>query len=509
MESLIRFLESHPEACDRCLRGFSEEEVRRLKEAAKKYVEELRTRSNSTNLQALTEDVLPMPELPHEASVPPELRTSYRHAYESYANEIRRINTEISRKVDEPSKAVSIDFSALDEAVQEFERQNDEVTKLVLSHNQTVRTAESRRQVASAQNLHIASLENAPLLRDLLKFELENASVQLEMDQLTVKIEGKRKRLRRLKQKLQHVGIALDEINKRLHIVFGEDRLNLVPADRGYQVFSRGKPVRPEDLSTGERNILGLCYFFVATARGRSMAEHYRAQNIVVLDDPISSFDIDNKYGVMVLIVSELARYFAPSSNSLFLIMTHDLSVAYDLSKALNSITTPGLFELEQNELVERAFDDVDIYRATLSKIYHSVVERRPEGIDLMGLRRVYEAFVKFHFNAGIGDALGHNALLNHFNDVGSAERNFIDVFLASPFMNRGAHEELSILALDFYSTPPLSDDDKLKFARQALLFVHIVSPWHIAARIRDKKDEQDAVKRQLDQLLDEELTSL
>lgn len=239
------------------------------------------------------------------------------------------------------------------------------------------------------------------------------------------------------------------------------------------------------------------------------MAEHYRAQNIVVLDDPISSFDIDNKYGVMVLIVSELARYFAPSSNSLFLIMTHDLSVAYDLSKALNSITTPGLFELEQNELVERAFDDVDIYRATLSKIYHSVVERRPEGIDLMGLRRVYEAFVKFHFNAGIGDALGHNALLNHFNDVGSAERNFIDVFLASPFMNRGAHEELSILALDFYSTPPLSDDDKLKFARQALLFVHIVSPWHIAARIRDKKDEQDAVKRQLDQLLDEELTSL
>ena len=57
--------------------------------------------------------------------------------------------------------------------------------------------------------------------------------------------------------------IAVTSINRFLSSVyFDAARFRLVPFGDVYRIESFGKPVAPKAISTGERNILALCYFF-------------------------------------------------------------------------------------------------------------------------------------------------------------------------------------------------------------------------------------------------------
>ncbi len=70
----------------------------------------------------------------------------------------------------------------------------------------------------------------------------------------------------------------------------------------GYRVVNNGIDVPPQAWPTGEQNILSLCYFFVRIASGEDYNNSLGDNKIIVLDDPIiSSFDYNNKFGVIKL----------------------------------------------------------------------------------------------------------------------------------------------------------------------------------------------------------------
>ena len=50
-------------------------------------------------------------------------------------------------------------------------------------------------------------------------------------------------------------------------------------------------------MSLGERNIIALCYFFTQILSNQDIGKLYQDEELVVIDDPISSFDFENKVG--------------------------------------------------------------------------------------------------------------------------------------------------------------------------------------------------------------------
>ncbi len=87
-----------------------------------------------------------------------------------------------------------------------------------------------------------------------------------------------------------------------------------------------------EALSYGEQNALALMLF---------MREAIKKPNgVFILDDPISSFDYDKRYGVLYALFSDRSRLFSNNfKGKTVIVMTHDLLVISDLIR----IQVPGV----------------------------------------------------------------------------------------------------------------------------------------------------------------------
>lgn len=118
--------------------------------------------------------------------------------------------------------------------------------------------------------------------------------------------EANLKKVKKLKEEislkqasLANVEIALDLINSYLQYIFyDKSRIYLVASENTYKIMSRGQPVKPSSLSVGEKNIISLCYFFSTLFKNQNIENLFKNESLLVLDDPLSSFDFENKVGV-------------------------------------------------------------------------------------------------------------------------------------------------------------------------------------------------------------------
>lgn len=54
-----------------------------------------------------------------------------------------------------------------------------------------------------------------------------------------------------------------------------------------YKLLCNECPVNPYDISLGERNIIGLCYFFTRILHGKNTATAYNGKYLIVIDDMV------------------------------------------------------------------------------------------------------------------------------------------------------------------------------------------------------------------------------
>ena len=133
---------------------------------------------------------------------------------------------------------------------------------------------------------------------------------------------------------VKNTTLALNNINKQLGRVFYEsERLKLEQEDGFYYVLSRGRRTKLSSLSTGERNAIGLCYFFSIVNQNQNIDDQYNSPLLLVLDDPVSSFDHEIKLGIYSLLRGEIEKITIGNENSKILILTHDSDVYYNCYK--------------------------------------------------------------------------------------------------------------------------------------------------------------------------------
>lgn len=239
---------------------------------------------------------------------------------------------------------------------------------------------------------------------------------------------------------------------------------------------------------------------FAKLAENKKLENSMRENQIVVLDDPISSFDDDNKYGVTVLLSYLFKSILADRSESKLIILTHDSSFALNMRKVINGMYADRLscLKMEENCLKGTDFSAVDIYSNILNKMYNFSVSRMT-GKEILDsdvpsaneVRRVWEAFLSFELGeasiSGMSIAKDMGEILK---EKGQSSK-FIDIFIPQIFINIDSHSKGQISEGNLYLAPVLRGRQYEEFVQHIICFIHLVAPHHIAWRIRNNYENK------------------
>jgi hypothetical protein len=310
---------------------------------------------------------------------------------------------------------------------------------------------------------------------------------------------------------------AINNINALSAIVFGVDSISVKykegeSGEGGYEILKGNKKVAPSSLSTGEQNILSLCYFFAQMMDGeehRSLEELLVGNRIIVLDDPLSSFDFDNKYGVIRLLDHVMNLMSKDESESKLIIMTHDPETAIELSKIAigrlggKKVKCCEISNNDGNALLKNVkFDGIDEYKNILDKMYGIAVGKEDAEMPAPNeVRRVWEAFLRFELGvSSVSDRKAIEKIRDYYSEE-SSKYKFLDSFMSYAFIHQDSHSASQMLFFNFSLFPVLSDEDFRKHIRQIICFIHIVSPLHIASRLSNDGTEAQKYREELENM--------
>ena len=137
-------------------------------------------------------------------------------------------------------------------------------------------------------------------------------------------------------------------------------------------------------LSYGEKNAFALAMFLFDVKN--------KNPDLIILDDPVSSFDGNKRFAILDMLFLEESKYFPSLKNLTTLFMTHDFEVVIDTVKVFESkFHTEASFLTNHNgELSELPISSSDIKPFIV--IVNDVIKSDKKGIfKAIYLRRLYE----------------------------------------------------------------------------------------------------------------------
>lgn len=311
------------------------------------------------------------------------------------------------------------------------------------------------------------------------------------------KIEGD---IKDLKAQIERTDIALNYINEQLQYVFYSDKkAKLVAGDGCYKLKIRGRDVPPKKISVGERNVLGLCYFFAKLFSNKKKEDKYKEELLIIIDDPISSFDYGNRLGVMSLLRYQFNNIKNGNSNSRILVMTHDLRSAFDMAKVRSELkggkgnkSDRKFLEIVDKQLKPRQGNNE--YKKLLESVYE-YAKNPPDDEDgyvetSIGntMRRLIEAFSSFCYNMSFEEMMCREGVLNAISEE---KRKYYENFMCRLALNGESHMEERVYALDTI-TPYFTKQEKIQTAKSLLLFLSYINEEHLSCYLGKAKDEDE-----------------
>lgn len=307
---------------------------------------------------------------------------------------------------------------------------------------------------------------------------------------------------KKLEAERKNIDIAVDLINKGLkYIFFSKERLEIIVENDKYKLLSNGKPVLPSNISVGERNIIGLCYFFASMLQGKDYKNAFKDECLIIVNDPVSSYDFENKIGVLSFLKLKLSQFLNDNLNSKAIILTHDLLTFFDIEKILEELqkefndsygknkTVFNLFELKKCNLMEFQYKKRHEYTEMMKMIYDYSMEGYSANSILIGniMRQVLEAFSTFEYKKGISEVSTDKSIINKLDDE---YQSYFSNLMYRLILNGGSHKEEETRSgrLDFFTV--ISDEEKVRTAKDILCFIYLLNNLHVIAHLGDVSEE-------------------
>ena len=428
---------------------------------------------------------------------------------------VERLNALIQQKIENPY--VSIEQN-LPDIQQKKEQCNNLLNSLQLEvnqYNENIANINRLRVKLQTINKQMAYFKIKPL-HDIYTKKKSEQKIAESALQNSKKEESKLKQtLENLLAQKKNIKIAVEMINHSLsYIFFSPNRLKLEVAQDSqgidcYRLLSKGNPVKPSCVSVGERNIIALAYFFTEIFNQTDPVEGYKNEAFVVIDDPVSSFDFDNKVGIMSFLKAKFNQVLSGNNSSKVLVMTHDLEILFGLDKAGDEIfkkinhnrPKDSRYQKHCGELCNNNIKDFkhsrNEYSLMMKEVYRYACDKPNDmGITIGNiLRRILEAFGTFMYKKGIVDLSCDEDVLNELPDEDT--RDYFENCMYRLVLNGQSHMQDRIsMVKDYNFTPILSSDEMQKIAQAILCFMYLLQKHHVLSHLKDEKDAANNLEK-------------
>lgn len=399
-----------------------------------------------------------------------------------------------------------IGFSTeLQKSVDKLKDQLSELEKEKKEYNDRIDSIRKTQEGLRALNKDLAYYEIEGVYADFIKQKDEKERVKAKLREFAVAVEKARRELEDLIQQKRNVKIAVDFINRGLqYVFFSVDKLKVGINGDNYTLLSKNKPVKPKNISVGERNILALCYFFTELLNNTDEKDVHKVECFIVLDDPVSSFDLENRVGIISYLKSQISKVLRGNQNSKIVLLSHDLLTIYDIDKAFGEVAnqiklrvgseekkiTYGLFELDKQAIGVFSRKRRNEYSQLLMTVYEYASNRSNDYELVIGniMRRVLEAFGTFEYRKGIDEISCDQAILEN---IAADKRDYFENLMYRLILNGESHfEERTKSQTDnnFFAT--ITPDEKRRTAKDVLCFMYSLNRNHIKAQFHAMKDD-------------------
>ncbi|MEE0890739.1 MAG: AAA family ATPase [Succinivibrio sp.] len=394
----------------------------------------------------------------------------------------------LNRKQDNLYEIINFDIKPIVECLLRIDSFFISINNKIDTHNKNVKNIQALLSSLEDQLKIISRARINDNFVQLKSLQHNLEEINSHFDELRNQLTNIDSEISNLENQKKNTKIAISKINYLLTLTFGsKNRLELVEADLGYAVKVRGQIVHPDMISTGERNILALCYFFIKSQDNTEEDSIFKHEKFYVIDDPISSFDDANRIGVLTLLNQIFYKILAGNSDSKVLLLTHDLWTMQSLDsnfKAINNSLTSKTFinlcHLKKQSLANNNVKSLNRYKMYLFNVYKfaSTQSKQSELYTDIGneIRKVLEAYFTFNFANGI-DYLSQQEIFKENLTLADYAEYFQGRVLKL-FFHDDSHMENTIKYLTdgrFY------DEDEIKRAAQdVLVFLFLHNKQHI-----------------------------
>lgn len=499
------FSDKNVATCPFCARTINDNEkhdiVKGIEAILNKLVKEHQNKLDNSRPKKLILDLSPFIKLGELAKVCIK-------KLEIYNNFIDQIDKQIAEKISNPYQPIfdrlsKLEFDTLkndllihlfklEEEKNEYNKRISDVKPIVFELNRI-----------NAEIAHWDIIEIYKLCKKSMEEKKKNLSLVED-----IKLEyGKLKyRKEQLDSKKKNVNIAVDFINHRLnYIFFSENRLKLKYIDGNYQLLVNGSPVKPNQISTGETNAIALCYFFSKICHDKPLEKVYNENYLIIIDDPITSFDNENKVGMLSYLKSQVQEFILGNLGTKFLVMTHDMMTftsIFHINEELSSVVKDKYANFAGTQLKNKSWllcdSKLEEYKSNeaneYSRLYNLVYDFAKGSSEASSLpignlmRQLMEAFSTFQYKIGITEL---STKENVISLLPNEYKNYFRNYMYRLVLNSGSHKENEAkfnLDMDFQSLYTL--DEKKRTAKSILCFLYLLNKEHVLAHMWKKSNE-------------------
>ncbi|MFC2428507.1 MAG: AAA family ATPase, partial [Campylobacter sp.] len=430
----------------------------------------------------------------------PDMDKLDKNLFDNIKMQINTCQTEVDEKLDQkiqnPFVSLILDTN-FDNLVNELNQNLDQLEQTRKDIMNKKAKADELKQELERLNKQIAYFE----IKDNFNYYEEKLRI---VQALNSKKDHNDRRLECISSKISElnaqkgqINIAQDKINEYLkYIFFKEGRLELSENQGQYVLKSNGNRVKAKDVSTGERNAIALSYFFTEIFKGENSKEFYTKPKFIVIDDPVSSFDFENKVGIMSFLNYQIHKIMTGCNKSKMIILTHDLMSAFDMQKIIGSLPQIKINDKNEVIFIQRELKNqklVDFgkkyseYKTLLNGIYDYANNSISENINIgNNMRKVLEAFGTFNYQCGIEDITRDKVIVANLSPEQQA---YFENLMYRLVLHGESHAEDKTKTLDFFSC--ISKDEKQNTAKDILSLLYLLNKAHLQKYLQKEQVEK------------------
>ncbi len=425
---------------------------------------------------------------------------------------IDEINQKVNEKCNDVYTPIVLEKKNIQQQYKELENVFEELEKSRNEYNKKASEVESRIDELNKINSEIAYYDIELKYAEYKTCLINKNNAKNVLDKLHTEMIPLQRKLQDLLDEKKNAKIALEKINDGLrYIFFANNRLSIEYHDDKYFLKSRGKAVSPQKISVGERNAIALCYFFSEIMKNRDEENVCDEQYCLIIDDPVSSFDMENRVGIMSYLKYQLQRFLNGNDRTKILLLTHDLQTAFDIEKIYKEIVVASggkesnkyikLYELINNELNIITVRDKNEYTDIMVNVYKYACGENANYELVVGnsMRRMLEAFSTFNYKKGIGSVSTDK---NVIKNIPEPFTTYFENLMYRFVLNGGSHTEekvKSMIDINFFDY--ISSAEKMRTAKEILCFLYLLNDVHVKEHLKGQANMEENIENWLKEI--------